>query len=282
MTRYNYKPPVDRLLTYGDCREIHHWPNYLESGFTDVHIPELIRMATDPELNMAYSDTQEVWAPVHAWRTLGQLKAEDAIEPLIGMLKHIDEDDADWVNEELPKVLGMIGLSTLPLLKKYATDTTNHFYARIAALRSIREIATNHVYTRDECVTFLSSQLKNFQENDASFNGFLIGYLMDLKAIESSMLIQQAFQANCVDETIAGDWEDVQVEYGLIEERNTPPEYGLHKYLETSKSPLDPKRPLSKYGNTSNHNRAMLKERNKARNRRKLASKARKQIRKRR
>lgn len=282
MTKYNYEPPVDKLLTYGDCREMHNWPNYLEFGFTEVHIPELIRMATDPELNTAYSDTLEVWAPVHAWRTLGQLKAEDAIEPLIGMLKHIDEDDADWVNEELPEVLGMIGPSALSFLKKYATDTTNHFYARIATLRSIKEIAINHVYTRDECVVFLSEQLKNYQENDTSLNGFLIGYLMDLQAIESSMLIQQAFRANCVDEIIAGDWEDVQVEFGLIEERKTPPEYGLRKYLEPSKELPDPERPFTKYINTYNHNRAMIKKRNKARNRRKLASKARKQNRKRR
>ena len=31
---YRYSPPVDRLLTYGDCLKMREWPNYLELGLT--------------------------------------------------------------------------------------------------------------------------------------------------------------------------------------------------------------------------------------------------------
>lgn len=73
----SYSVPLNRLLTYGDCR---NWPNYQELGLTQEYIPELIRMATDEELNWADPDSLEVWAPIHAWRALGQLRAEEARE----------------------------------------------------------------------------------------------------------------------------------------------------------------------------------------------------------
>lgn len=76
MTSDSYPPPVDKLLTFGDCRKLPERPNYLELGLGPEHIPALIRMATSEELNHADSESSEVWAPVHAWRALGQLRAE--------------------------------------------------------------------------------------------------------------------------------------------------------------------------------------------------------------
>ena len=76
----SYAPPVDKLLTYGDAHEHggkpQAWPEYLELGIGPEHIPDLIRMATDEELRWADSESLEVWAPIHAWRTLGALHAE--------------------------------------------------------------------------------------------------------------------------------------------------------------------------------------------------------------
>ena len=104
-----YSPLVSSLLTYGDCREFHGWPDYLELGFKQEHIPELIEMATDDNLNKGDPKSLAVWSPVHAWRTLGQLRAEAAIEPLITLLRMFDVDDDHFVGEEIPKVFGMIG-----------------------------------------------------------------------------------------------------------------------------------------------------------------------------
>ena len=44
------------------------WLDYPAMGFESEHSAELIRMATDPDLNAAPSDGNEVWAPLHAWR----------------------------------------------------------------------------------------------------------------------------------------------------------------------------------------------------------------------
>jgi len=83
---YGYPPPVSELLTLGDCSKIGAWPDYLALGLGPQHIPDLIRMALDEELHWADSDSLDVWLPVHAWRALGQLRAEAAVEPLAGLL----------------------------------------------------------------------------------------------------------------------------------------------------------------------------------------------------
>jgi hypothetical protein len=66
----SYSSPVSELLTVGDCRDFREWPNYLDLGLGSEHVPELIEVATDNELNWADSESLEVWAPVHAWRAL--------------------------------------------------------------------------------------------------------------------------------------------------------------------------------------------------------------------
>ena len=219
-----YKPPVRDLLTYGDCRKLREWPDYVALGLGPKHIPELVRMATDYELNHADSDTLGIWAPVHAWRALGQLRAEAAIEPLIGLLHCIDEDDDNWAMEELPRVFGMIGPAAVPPLAAFLADTSHGKFARITAAQCFTQIAQMHPDARDECVSVLTRQLERFTENDARLNAFLILPLTELKAVEAAPTIEKAFAADQVDLIVMGDWEDVQVELGLKEAREgTPP-----------------------------------------------------------
>ena len=100
-----YQPPVERLLTYGESDRIRpdDWPDYPELGLGPEHVPDLIQMATDEALNEADAESTEVWAPLHAWRALGQLRAVEAVEPLLELFDRLEEDD--WVHEELPSFL---------------------------------------------------------------------------------------------------------------------------------------------------------------------------------
>ena len=104
-----YPPPVSELLTFGDCREIRDWPDYLALGLGPQHIPGLIRMALDEELHLADPDSLDVWSPVHAWRALGQLRAESAVEPLAGLLDRVDESGGGWVGKICPEPLAPSG-----------------------------------------------------------------------------------------------------------------------------------------------------------------------------
>ena len=107
-----YRDPVAQLLTLGDPRQEGHmaseWRDYPALGLTTEDVPELARMALDKDLHWTDSEGGEVWAPLHAWRALGQLRAESAVELLLQLLDRIDEYDDDWAQTDLPKVFGMI------------------------------------------------------------------------------------------------------------------------------------------------------------------------------
>ena len=61
-----------------------------------------------------------------------------------------------------------------------------------------------------------------------TLNAFLMSYLVDLKAVEAAPVMEKAFAADRVDISVQGDWEDVQIRLGLLDERLTPaPDYHL-------------------------------------------------------
>ena len=209
-----YRKPVDVLLTLGDPRELSdQWLDYSEYGIGAEHIPDLIQLATDSELYWADSESREVWSSLHAWRALGQLRAEEAIKPLLNLFHKLEEDD--WVGEELPTVYGMIGAAAIPALTAYLADTSHNISPRISAAQALFDIAMSQAEAQEACIAALTHQLEAFRKNDRELNGFLIWYLMDLKAIETAPLMQRAYAAGRVDKMIVGDWEDVQVALGL-------------------------------------------------------------------
>ena len=217
-----YQPPLDRLLTYGSVEDLPAWPNYLSLGLNAAHVPELIRMALDEQLHDSDEGTR-MWAPVHAFRALGQLRAVSAAEPLIALFQRIDEADDDWIAEQLPVVYGMLGEPAIPVLSELLADPQPYMSSRLAAVDSLLEIVQQHPHTRAAVVAMLTRQLERFVENNVALNGWLVAALVELKAVESAPVIEQAFTFNRVDPMITGDWEEVQVQFGLKAGRSTPP-----------------------------------------------------------
>jgi hypothetical protein len=229
MGKDDYVPPVNQLLIYGDARDtLGRWPNYLALGLQAEHIADLIRMTQDDDLHWADGASPEVWAPMHAWRALGQLRAEAAIEPLLGLLHRIDDDQDDWVGEDMPEVFGLIGPAVIPALATYLANPKHRPYARAAAAAAFRHIAQKHPAARAECVAALVRQLEKYADNDRLLNAMLMAPLLELNAVEAAPVMEQAFAAKAVDFSVSGDWEDVQIELGLKGERETPrPNYGF-------------------------------------------------------
>jgi hypothetical protein len=223
-----YDPPVAHLLTVGDPREHQGWPDYPASfDITLEHVTELIRMVQDERLNWADSDSDEVWAPLHAWRTLAQLRAETAVDAIIDTFYTIDDWDQDWQQNEYPAVMAMIGPPAISALKTYLADERNGMWSRITAAEALGKIGQQYPESRDECVAILSDQLSQHQRQDPTQNAFLISSLVDLKAIEAVGPMKLAFNAGDVDLSVLGDWEEVQIDLGLLKKRLTPPpEYG--------------------------------------------------------
>lgn len=275
-----YSPPVSALLTYGSCleqakkvRDPEHehflkaliaskpgetdlaelakpkrslkpeqWPDYLqELGITSADIPELIRMMTDDDLNWADSDSIEVWAPVHAWRCLGFLRADAAITPLISLL-HDDDDDSDWVMEEVPWVLGLIGESAIAPISLHLANRGALERSRISLVSALEHVALLHSDLQSTCIEKLASQLADYVHNPESLNGFLVSSLVELKAVSKASLISRAFDAERVDDTIRGNWPHLQIEMGLAIEADFTPEELAYRAFEWVRDPKSNKK----------------------------------------
>ena len=146
MIENSYQSPVNKLLTYGKA-DIGAWLDYLSMGITSEDIPELIHMATDRDLIMMDSPEPEIWAPIHAWRALGQLRAENAVEPLIKLLDGNPELSAgieEWALDELPEVFALIGPMTIPTISIYLSDVTQPIFSRVAAGDALTKIAEKY------------------------------------------------------------------------------------------------------------------------------------------
>jgi hypothetical protein len=221
--------PVRQLLMIGDagCYTLAEWPDYPASfGLDQRHVGALIGMACDGALHTGDPNSSLVWAPVHAWRALGQLRAEASVQPLLALLKMREDDDA--VDLEIPIVLGMIGSAAIPHIAGYVSDRTNPTRAVAIALSGLREIAERNPDCRGECIDILVRRLEPHSDVDASINGFAVSALIDLHAVESIDTIRDAFRRDDVDISIAGDVEDVEIELGLREKRATPaPRYAI-------------------------------------------------------
>ncbi len=64
-------------------------------------------------------------------------------------------------------------------------------------------------------------QLERWAEQPEALNAFLIHHLVELGAAEAAPLMEAVFEAERAEILIRGDWEDVQVDLGLLPERRT-------------------------------------------------------------
>jgi hypothetical protein len=234
----DYPPAVAQLLTRGDPRERGgRWPDYLALGLGPEHIPDLIRMATDPDLNHADGTTDLVWAPLHAWRALGQLHAEAAVQPLLDTAA---AEDDEWALDELPEVFALIGPVALPALAAFLGDPSRQEGARETVASAVARMGTTHPHTRPDCVAILARQLEQPAPPLSSVNGFIVAALLDLDGVEAAPAIERAYAAGLVDESICGDWPRVQYDLGLTD--TPPPPRGYIKpFSQPSSRPLTPK-----------------------------------------
>ncbi len=180
----NYLPPVDKLLNLGDHEMLDPWLGYSSAlGLTEEHIPALIRMALDPTLNSEKPNPHQPWATWHAVRALGQLHAQAAI----------------------------------PALGVYLLDGTHSEDARLDAAESLKLIAEAHPEARADVIAAIAAGLEQYASQSVEHNALLVSDLMDLHAVEALPTIEKAFAANKVDLMVQGDFEDVQMDLGVIE-----------------------------------------------------------------
>ena len=225
--------PVQRLFELpepGWAEPAARWRDYVkDAGVGPADVPDLIEVATDPLLLGAEIDddalTEDIlnmadanWAaPVHAWRALAQLKPEEALEPLARLVSEADEWDTDWVHQELVEVFGRYGAPAVPVLLRFVDEPGHPPDAYLAWVEGLVAIGAAHADQREAVVDALAAQLAQHATNEPALNAFFVFGLVKLKAVGLAGLIEAAFAAGRVDETVAGNWDDAQVLLGLKE-----------------------------------------------------------------
>jgi hypothetical protein len=208
----SYSPPVAQLLTLGDPNKGSGKVDYVALGVTPEHVPELIRILKDTGL---YEKDPEWAAHIHAWRALGQLRAPEAIGPLLDLVTENAEADewSDWVLEELPKVIGGFGAQVIPLTVARIDRQKPRATQDLASV--LKEVGKQHPEARAEVVGHLCRLLATAGTNDPTLNAFLISNLIDLKATEAWPAIERAYVTNNIDHSLHGGLDQAKFYMGL-------------------------------------------------------------------
>jgi hypothetical protein len=194
---------------YGD------WAEYLALGVTAEHGPELIHMMEDPSLNELDSDDVRVWAPLHAWRALGQLKYEPAIEPLIERLQYAYAQEDDWFLQDFEGLVRQIGPAFAPTLMARLLSKAETEYVRGLCMDCLAALAEQHEELRARFVENLKTELSDAESNSPWVNGMLVYHLIELAPVEATPLIESAYSQGLVDESVCGNWPKVRYDLGL-------------------------------------------------------------------
>ena len=184
----------------------------------ETDVPVLIEMAfdwADGEFHEQAHGTNLEYQPVFAWRTLGQLGATEAIEPLLELSNVLDGDGDEWFLEEFPHVFGLIGEPALEPLSHFLGDKENLHFARACAAISIRQIGTRHTALRDSAVQLLTQELGKCVLGSEELNGSLVSELLELKAVESVETLEKVHSLNLVDTGMCGKWSSVKSELAI-------------------------------------------------------------------
>ena len=118
---------ADHLQALFELGEIHEDEAWLDSpayGLSEADVPALLELIADRSLHNADYDSNEIWVPHHAWRALGQLGSVRSVEPLLMLLEDCLAEDI-WAAEELPVVMGMIGVDAIAPLADYLNDRSH-------------------------------------------------------------------------------------------------------------------------------------------------------------
>ena len=105
----------------------------------------------------------------------------------------------------------------------FLIEPYHDMWAYISVAEILGRIGVKHPDTRDRVIEIITTVLnEKYENNHGDVNGFWISDLLDLKAIESYPVMKKAFDAQKVNLRIAGDLEDVELEFGMREKRDTP------------------------------------------------------------
>jgi Protein of unknown function (DUF1186) len=218
MINNKYSESLQFLFTLPEDPFYYEEYDFLTLGISAENIPELAKLVLDEQFYLEDPEDEEWFYPnLFAYRALAQLKTEEAIDAMIqGVLRWADGDWFEWFSMPMSKIWGEIGGLAVPALGKLLQNTAANEQVLIVTTEYLTAIVDKNPESRGLCVAILTEQLKKGHENSSMVNGFIVAALTsDMRALESAAEIEAAYQADCVDKKVMGDWDCAQLYLGL-------------------------------------------------------------------
>jgi hypothetical protein len=201
-----------RLMKVGEKPPRKLFNEILEHGQDAVE--PLIGLVTDYQGYGPEEDSRSFWATYHAIRLLGELRAAEAVGPIMALL---DEDD-DYVAEYLPESLARIGEPAIEPLREALFAPDADVYGLARAANALTKMAELYPEYRTDVLGMIRERLDADIPNDDPYTlrGFLISDLANARAVEAVSSIRRAFEEDLVDESVI-DLETVEALVGRPE-----------------------------------------------------------------
>jgi tetratricopeptide (TPR) repeat protein len=203
----SFAPPVAELFTLGEPPFGGARFDYLAAhGLTLEHVPELLRVLDAREFDELQQDDARIWAPIHAARALGQLRAEQAIEPLIDFARrHLGDDYL-----MLERIMEDIGLPAVDALLRWLRLPAADDYEHMTPVDALRQIALANPSERARIASELAAILLHFDRRPAGLNSLLCDALYMLDATAYRPLVAQVLDSGRFDPELFDDLELVE------------------------------------------------------------------------
>lgn len=176
---------------------------------------------------------------MHAIIFLAYIDSNEALDAVLEIMKQTegfaDYHFGDLAPEFIHRALYMTGKNNVEKIEKYLYEPGHITYLRTQALYALAMIAQNHQNRRAEIIEILRRLMKSMVDRvprrdgcDGEFAGFVMSILLDIKAEELIPEVKELFDADCVDPTIAGNYNKV------VEEFSNPKSRFIDKYEPVS------------------------------------------------
>jgi len=156
--------------------------------------------------------------PLHAMLLLTELKAEEALDEVLEILRQDSTFLEFWFAELITKLpafaVEILGSRQLDKLKSYMFEEGNDTFAKSEVSVGVANIAWKFPKRKDEVVDWFVDLLTYFyenRENDKLIDSQLIGYILwdivELRATKLEPIIEKLYESQVVDQSIVGDFK---------------------------------------------------------------------------
>ena len=184
-----YSKEVEKLFFYGETNISEPWPNYVvELNLKRVHINELIELIINSDLSKATSGfTIKDFAPRHAWRALGQLKAIVAIKTLLDALIDEKNEEAFDYRVELPYVFLLIGDKSIIELELFLKNEKIEWNYKLIIFETLVKFAIQKPIHK-ELIINISNDLIIKYNREPYFISYILNALFKIEPVNSEIV----------------------------------------------------------------------------------------------